>query len=383
MISQIKKRDILKTSLILLILISSVVFLYSPYFEIKNGFGGGDNLEWYQEAKERDSFKKIWDFQYYSGRLGPSAFYNPVQLIIWRYMANRYGQQFYPYNILGMLIHLINIVVVFFFVNKFIKNKLFSFLTALSFGIFYLNFQTISWVAAGIAWGLVTFCILTTLLLVIKYFQTKNKFFYFSSLLILFLGTFIKEIVVFAVPVLLAYYFIIQRERVFKFIKSDLVVLPYFMLSLPIILITLVRLNKSAIANVWGGTNFGAHMFYRFIDFFNYLIAVVPASFNIQMAIVVFILLLFPALIYYGLKDKKLLFISIWLFLSLSISIFQNFRDIYSLERYLYLSSVAWFALLYYIVANIKNLKIKIISSFFLVNYTIILNLLLILKIKT
>ena len=349
---------------------------------MKNGFGGGDNLEWYQEAKERDSLKKIWDFQYYSGRLGPSAFYNPIQLTIWRYMANKYGQQFYPYNILGMLIHLINVIIVFFLVNKFIKNKFFSFLAALSFGIFYLNFKTITWIVAGICWGLVAFCTLATLLLAIKYFQTKNIFFYLFSLIIFFLGTFIKEAVVFAIPVLLAYYFIIQREKTFKFIKNDLFVIPYFILSLPIVLITFIRLNESAITNVWGGANFGVHMFYRFIDFFHYLIAVIPASFSVQMAIIMFILLFFPVLIYCGLKNKTLLFLFVWLILSLSISIFQNFRNIYDLGRYLYLSSVVWFALLYYIVANIKNLKIKIISFFFLINYTIVLNLFLILTKK-
>jgi len=377
MTNSIRKSDILKTSLILLVLISSVVFLFNPILKIK--FGGGDNLEWYNEAKERNTIAKAFDFKYSSGRLGPSAFFNPIQLIIWQYMTTNYGKLPYPYHVLSIFIHLVNVIIVFFLADKFIKNKLFSFLAALSFGVFYLNFQTIGWIAAGIAWGLVAFCILTTLLLTIKYFQTKNIFFYFFSLLIFFLGTFIKEIVVFAVPVLLAYYFIILREKVLKFMKSDLVVLPYFILSLPIILITLVRLNKSAITNVWGGVNFGAHMFYRFIDFSNHLITIVPVSSNAQMVIMVFVLLFFPALIYYGLKDKKLLFISIWLFLSLSISIFQNFRDIYSLDRYLYLSSIAWFSLIYYIIANIKNLKIKIISSLFLINYTIVLNLFLIL----
>jgi hypothetical protein len=380
MINSIKKIEILKTSLILLVLISSVIFLYSPILEVK--FGGGDNLEWYNEAKERNTLAKAFDFKYYSGRQGPSAFFNPIQLIIWQYMTANYGQRPYPYHFLSILILLANVVVIFFLINKFIKNKLFSFLATLSFAVFYLNFRTVSWISPGIAWGLVIFCVSLTFLLFIKYFQTKNNFFYFPSLLLFFLGTLIKETSVFAVPILLAYYFIIQRKKVFKFIKDDLIVIPYFILSLPIILITLTRLNKSAIINAWGGANFGIHMFYRFIDFFNYLITVVPVSFSFQMATVMFILIFSPTLIYCGLKNKNLLFISVWLFLSISISIFQNFRDIYSLERYLYLSSIAWFTLLYYIVANIKNLKIKIISSFFLINYTIIFNLLLVLKIK-
>ncbi|TSC94261.1 MAG: TPR repeat-containing protein [Parcubacteria group bacterium Licking1014_1] len=377
MINQTKKNDLLKTFLILLILISFVVFLYGPIFKIK--FGGGDNLEWYQETQERNTFSKIFDFKYSSGRLGPSAYFNPVQLIIWQYMSTNYGQQPYPYHFLSILIHLVNVLIVFFLVNKFIKNKFFSFLAALSFGIYYLNFQTVGWIAAAITTGLTAFFMLAAFLLAIKYFQTKNIFFYFSSLLIFFLGTLAKETVIFTIPILLAYYLLFNREKTLKFAKNDRVILPYFILSLPIILITFARLNSSALINVWGGFNFGIHMFYRFLDFLGHLITVAPASFNIQMAAAALVLFFFPVLIYFGLKDKKLLFLVFWLFLSISIYIYSNFRDIYSLGRYLYLPSIAWFALLYYIVANIKNLKIKMLSSFFLINYTIILNLLLIL----
>jgi len=377
MINKIKKNNILKTSLILLILILSVIFLYSSIFKIN--FGGGDNLEWYQEAQERNTLVKIFDFKYSSGRLGPSAYYNPVQLIIWQYMATNYGQRPYPYHFLSVLIHLVNVIIVFFLVNEFIKNKFFSFLTALSFAIYYLNFNTISWIAGTITTGLTALFLLSSLFLALKYFQTKNIFLYLSSLLIFFIGTFAKETVVFTIPILLSYYILFNREKTLKFIKNDLIVLPYFILSLPIILITFARLNSSALTNVWGGFNFGIHMFYRFIDFLNYLITVVPVSFNVQMAIALFILLFSPVLIYFGLKDKNLLFLIIWLILSISIYIYSNFRDIYSLDRYLYLPSIAYFGLLYYIASNIKNLKIKVLSSFCLINYTIIFNLFLIL----
>ncbi|MBU2540080.1 hypothetical protein KJ786_02890 [Patescibacteria group bacterium] len=377
MFNQIKKSDILKISLILLVLISSVLFLYRPHFKIN--FGGGDNLEWYEEAKERDTLTKIFDFQYYSGRYGPSSYFNPVQLVIWRYMTTNYGQRSYPYHFLCILIHLINVVLVFFILNNFIKNKFFSFSATLSFAIYYLNFKTIGWIAATITTGLTAFFLLSTFLLFLKYFQTKNRLLYFLSLLTFLIGTFAKETVVFVAPILLTYYLTTQRKKIFKFIKTDLIFLPYLVLSLPIILITSTRLSSSALINNWGGFNFGIHMFYRFIDFLIYLITVIPVSFNIQITITMFILISFPILIYYGIKDKNLLFLAICLFLLILIYIYSNFRDIYNLGRYLYLPSVAWFGLLYYIVSNIKNLKIKILSSFCLINYTIILNLFLIL----
>ncbi len=378
MLGQTKHKSLIKILLILAILIVSIVVLYKPHFKIK--FGGYDNLEWYNEAQERDTLEKIIDYKYYSGRYGPSAFFNPIQLFIWRYMTTHYEKSPFPYHLLSTLIHIINTIIVFFILRMFIKSNFFSFVATLSFAIYYLNFRTIEWIAAAITTGLATFFILSTFFLAIKYFQTKKRCFLILSLLIFFLGTFTKEYVVFTIPLLLAYYLIIQRKKVLKFVETDPFVLPYFMLSLPIILITLAKLNNSAIVNRWGGTNFGIHMFYRFIDFINYLITAIPVSFNIKMAIAMFILFSFPLLIYYGLRDKNLLFLVVWLIVFISIYIYSNFRNIYTLARYLYLPSIAWFGLLYYIAANIKNIKMKIVTSFCLINYTIIFNLFLILR---
>ncbi len=376
--NQLKRNNILKIFIILAVLIISIAYFYQPHFKIK--LEGGDNLEWYNEAQERDTLGKIFNYKYASGRLGPSTYFNPIQLLVWRYMVVNYGKDQLPYHILCVSIHIINTVIIFFLLNFFIKNKFFSFLAAESFALYYLNFKTIGWVAAAITTGVATFFILSTFSLAIKYFKTKKRFFLILSLLAFFPGTFAKEYVIFAFPILTAYYLIKQRERVLKFIKTDLVLLPYLCLSLPIILITSAKMKGSAIVNTWGGFNFGVHMFYRFIDFINHLITIVPVSFNIQIISATFILFSLPLLIYYGLRDKNLLFLTIWLALSISIYIYSNFRNIYTLDRYLYLPSIAWFGLLYYIIVNIKNLKIKIISSFCLINYTIILNLFLILR---
>jgi len=378
MLSQIKTSDVIKFILILVILITSIAILYKPHF--KKILAGYDNMECYNEVQERNTFKKIIDYKYYSGRLTQSSYFNPIQLLVWKYLVDHYDKNPYPYHLLCVLIHIINTIILFFLLKIFLKEKVLTFLAALSFGVSYLNFQTIGWIAAGIAWGIATFFILSTLLLLIKYFQTKNKFFYLLSLLAFFLGTFTKEPVVFAIPILLAYYLIIQREKILKFIKTDLFILPYLILSLPITLISSSRLESSALINIWGGFNFGVHMLYRFIEFINYLIVMVPVSFTIQMGVAMFILLSFPFLIYYGLKDRKLLFLTIWLVLLISIYIYSNFRNISTLtSKYLYLPSTAWFALLYYPITKINNRKYKILTSIPLIGYTIVLNLILIL----
>ena len=103
MISQIKNNKVIRVLLILLILIVSITFLYKLHFESK--FGGYDNLEWYNEVKERDTLEKIIDYKYPSEQLSPSSYYNPIQpliynpiqLLIWRYMVTHYDKNHYQY----------------------------------------------------------------------------------------------------------------------------------------------------------------------------------------------------------------------------------------------------------------------------------------------
>lgn len=374
--NQIKIKKIIEIILILAVLTASIIILYKPLF--KYDLSGYDNMESYDEVRERNTFQKIINYKYYSGRLTQSSYYNPVQLLVWKYLSDHYEKNSFPYRLLCTIIHITNTIILFFLLKIFLKEKILTFFAALSFAISSFSFQTIGWIAAGIAWGLATFFILSTILLLIKYFQTKNKFFYFLSLLTFFLGTLTKEPAVFIVPVLIAYYFIVQRSKILKFLKSDLIILPYLILSLPIILITTSRLKGSALVGVWGGFNFGIHMLYRFIEFITCLM-LIPKSFDIQMGIAAFILLIFPFLIYGGLRDKYLLFITIWLISLVSIYIYSNFRDIYVLtNKYFYLPLTAWFALLYYLVKKINDKKYKILAGILLVVYTIVFNFILI-----
>jgi len=374
----IERYKFLKIFLAVLVIAGFVIVLYGSHFDIR--LTGYDNLELYRGAKERNTLGKIFDFSYFSkGGDPPSAYYNPVILLVWRFMVNNFDKDASPYHLLCISLHLINALIVFFLFRKLFKNNFFSFLAALSFAVFYQNFESVSWIAAGIATGLTTFFILSTLFLAIQYFKTNNKLFFIFSLLTFFIGTFTKEYAVFAFPMVASYYLLLQRKWELKLIKKDLFLLPYLILSLPIVLITLLRLESSAVVTKWGGTNFGVHMVYRSFDFLNYLITVIPVSFGFKMMVAILILMAIPVLIYFRLKDKRLLFFMAWLCCSIAPFIYSNFRNIYTLGRYLYLPSVAWFGLLYYIALSIKSKKIRIGATLGLIGYTILFNLSLIL----
>lgn len=382
MINKILKNDDFKIFLILAILTFSIFFIhniYNPYLNEK--LDDEDSIPWIMEGITRATLGKFFDIQYFSHR-NVNINFSPFQLMFWYYTWVNFGEEPYLWHFLCNFIHLINTVIVFFLANKFIKNKFFSFLAALSFAVFLLNFNTLKWVASGITWGLTAFFMLTTFLLIIEYFKTKKRIFYFLSLLLFFTGTFVKETTVFSVPILFMYYLILQRKKELKFIKTDLFIIPYILLSLPIILITVIRPRMIPLAAAGSGFDLSIGAFYRLIDYINFLITIIPVSFNIELLTTAFSLSLFFVLIYFGLKNENLLFLTIWLLLLTSIPIFLNFNYVYNSSRYLYLPSIVWFILLYYIVSNIRKMKVKIITSFFLVNYTIVLNLFLILMKK-
>lgn len=362
----------------LIILISALVFYSEPYTDDK--LRGYDNLEWYEGTLERGNITNFLDINFVStkNKYYHSTYYNPVQFLIWNSMISHFDNFSFPYKIFCILLHIINTFLVIAFVKLFIKNRYFSFAVAFSFFLFYPNYHTVGWIAAAMTTGLSAFFILSTLLMQARYFQTNNKFFYISALILFAIGIFTKEYVVFAALLIFFYYIIFHRKRSFAFLKRDLILLPYALIPLPLILITLLRIQNSALVNIWGGFNFGINMVYRFIDLFTYLIVPVPLSIGTKIATSVFVLLIPPILLYLSRKDKILMFLVLSLFILIAIFTYSNFRDIYTLERYLYLPSVMWFTILYYLALNIKNNIGRVFSTLFLVGYTIILNILLI-----
>ncbi|MCF7844803.1 MAG: hypothetical protein K9M03_03175 [Kiritimatiellales bacterium] len=373
------KSSALKAAVIPFVIIFSVlIFYHEPYTDSK--LTGYDNLEWYEGTIERDGVANFLDINFVStkNKYYHSTYYNPVQFFIWNGMISYFDNFAFPYKVLGILIHTINTLLVLAFIRLFIKNRAYSFAVAFSFFLFYPNHQTVGWIAAALTTGLSAFFILSTLLMQVCYFKTGNKLFYGAALILFATGIFTKEYVVFAALLVFLYYILLHRKRSLAFIKGDLVLLPYVLIPIPLILITLIRIQNSALVNIWGGFNFGINMVYRFVDLFTYLVVPVSLSIGAKMGTSIFVILIVPILLYLSRKDKCLMFLVLSLFILIAIFTYSNFRDIYTLERYLYLPSVMWFSILYYLALNIKNNIGRVLSALFLVGYTIIFNILLI-----
>jgi len=367
------------TGVLLAAALAAVAILYwQPYSDAV--LTEYDNTEHYASAMERKSLADFFDYTFVSLRPDPMEIYNPVETLVWRLMAERFGRIAYPYRMLGAALHLMNVLLVFAFARLFIRGTFYPAAAAASFAVFVPNFWTVDWEAAAITTGLAALLLLSVFLLQARSFRTGSRICGVLAPVLYAIGLFAKEYVLFAFPLVTLHYLLFHRKTTRALCGRDLVLLPYILASLPILLITLARLGQSSLANDWGGVNFSVHMLYRFADYLVFLATVVPLPAGLKLATAAGIALLLPCAVYAGWRDRTALFLLLSLALFISIFVYSNFRDVYELSRYLYLPSVAWFTLLYDAASRIKARRLRGAATMLLLNYTITLNLFLILR---
>lgn len=316
--------------------------------------GGGDNGEWRDEARERNTWQSVLDTRYYSGRQGPSAYYNPVQMLVWQALLASfdYDTEIRPYMVFLLIVHSLNVLLVYLLARELVVKRVSSFCAALCFGVFFPNWHTAGWAAAMITTGVSGLFMLAALLLFALSFRAHRWLLLSCSVVLYVLALFTKEFAVFTIPILGAYSLAVHRERTLRPRRSDLLLLPYCLATVPMAVIVLSRLGGSAITNEWGGFNFGVHMAYRFFDYLIYLVTAVPAGPFVKLALAACFLVAIPFVVWRSFHDRVLAFLATWLVISVSVYSFSNFRDLVTLQRYLYQPSVPWFLFLFFVVSR-------------------------------
>ncbi|MFH0862976.1 MAG: hypothetical protein V1875_08110 [Candidatus Altiarchaeota archaeon] len=371
-----KQRHALLTAGLCIALVLLVAALFSPHLSL--GFGDFDNGQWYGEAKARNTLWKALDYTQNTGYT-PSTYYQPVQTLVWAAMVKAVDNEPYWYYALGMAIHASSAIVLFLLMHELTGKFLPSFGAAASFAVFFPNYQTFSWISAAITHGLTGLFFATTLLMYVRHSKTGSRTYYALSVAAFAVGVLTKEITVFAVPIIFAYYVLLERRGGLRPVSSDLKVVPFAALVLPFVYISRVILSRSVVMSEWGGVNFGVHMLYRFMDYLSYLASVVPISLGLRLVFAYAALLILPILAYYASRDRMLAYMGVWLALSISMFVYTNFRDVYSIGRYLYVPSMAWFGLLFYGVSRIRDSILRSWSYAALISYGFVLNAALIL----
>jgi len=86
----------------------------------------------------------------------------PVYNVLWFLHNQIFGLNFLPYITLSVIVHAINSVLIFIFIEKLTKNRSFAFISSIFFSLSYVHYQAITWVMAYIPTEIsVTFFLLT------------------------------------------------------------------------------------------------------------------------------------------------------------------------------------------------------------------------------
>lgn len=108
-----------------------------------------------------------------------------------------FGLSFEPFALISIITHIVNSLLLFYFANLLLKNKLLAFCSSLAFAVEVISSQAVTWIAASPnTQGAVLFLLLS-LIFILKHFQNNQKRHYYAALILFFIGLLFKETILF------------------------------------------------------------------------------------------------------------------------------------------------------------------------------------------
>lgn len=292
------------------------------------------------------------------------------------------------FHIFSCVIHIFNSWLVFIFCRILLKNRLKSFFIALLFVSNPLAVEAVSWVAAT-STPMFTFCFLVSLIAYLKYKNQGNKYWYFFSLTMFFLGLLCKIQIVPLIIIFSAIDYFLTDSSCYS-TRNILEKIPFVILTCFLFYINeITQVNQQSIGA--GSEAILSLDFYNLIlmvpyQYFWYVVKLLfPSNLSAvyeypeKLSIIYYlaIILTFPLLwVSVHKKTKKIILFGI-IFYTANIIITTNalsiFRAPYA-NRYSYVACLGVFIVLLHIV-NRKYKKLVYLFCFILVCSNIFLSI--------
>jgi tetratricopeptide (TPR) repeat protein len=130
------------------------------------------------------------------------------------------------FHVVSVAIHALNAVLVFYLVFRLSRKKYLSYLTAIIFGLHAIQTESVAWAwQQNILW--MTAVLLASLLLTLKYIDTRSKSFYILAILFAIFATLMKEQLI-GLPILV---FAMSFLLIKKTVKESLFIAEPFLLA--------------------------------------------------------------------------------------------------------------------------------------------------------
>ncbi|MBU0765449.1 MAG: glycosyltransferase family 39 protein, partial [Bacteroidetes bacterium] len=288
--------------------------------------------------------------------------YLPATLLVYMFSFRLWGMDTFYFHLLCLVLHIINICLVYALINRLTKRLTTAVITALLFAVHPLQIESFAWIVS-VSTQLFTFFYLICLVTYLKYLESGRKAVWLCFCFILMLFSVLSKSFGMTIPAVLLL-FLIDKERTFE-LKKSLHLLPFILLSFAAVTVAFVFVRSAGnLGASENGITFIDKLFLVPYAFFFYIGKVffpsglIPLHFNPEKVngFMPFYIYLSPAffiLIYAMLRLTKkfriyifrgLAFYSVTIFICLP---FFAVGDTYAAEKYAYLPSVG----IYYIIA--------------------------------
>jgi len=206
-------------SLTAILLFTIIIFSNSIDSEILYGWDDGEYIS--NEDIQNFDVKKFFS-EYYLGM------YQPMSVLSLSLNYNLSEDNPVPYHTTNLLLHLINIVLVFILFSKLSKRIEIPIIVALLFAIHPMHVEAVSWIATRSS-GLYSVFYLASLIFYLKYLQNKKMVSGLLSLIFFLLSCFSKSMAI-TLPVLLLLFDYFNNRKFDT--KAFLEKIPFFVISI-------------------------------------------------------------------------------------------------------------------------------------------------------
>ncbi|MFN8256642.1 MAG: tetratricopeptide repeat protein [Bacteroidales bacterium] len=357
----------------LLILATSLA--YSPMFKNQITNWDDDNYivknPWLKEISA-DNLKEIFS-SYYMGNYHPLAMLSLSVDYQIGGLDNKGEINPKPYLITNFMLHLANVLLVFWFISLLVKRWDIALVTAFLFALGTMHVESVAWISErkDVLYALF---FVASLISYVKYVDEKNIKFYISSIILFILSLFSKGQAVSLAVSLIAIDFLRERKLLDK--KVILEKIPFFVLALIFGIIAIKAQSAGEALQDVDSYPFYKRIGFAGFAFTQYLIkllvpyklsAIYPYPDIINRAIPVhYWLFLIPSLLavyafYYSLKRSKIIAFCIGFFvinIFLLLQLLPVGSAIYA-DRYSYIPSIGYHLLIAYFVIHLSDKYFK------------------------
>lgn len=134
-----------------------------------------------------------------------------------------------PFAIYSIMFHFVNTVLVYFIINRLIKNKFFALLGALYFAVADVAHQTVTWFGASFGEQPSSLFIFLSVLLFLFFVENKNKVYLYTAFICAAISLYFKENGIFLFPLFSLAPFIFDKKYPIK--KLTVSYLPVFLFA--------------------------------------------------------------------------------------------------------------------------------------------------------